>query len=65
MRYYLIAGEPSGDLHASRLMKALKVQGVGLYGLYSGAAPPTYYSSQYENVQGGCQELASRCCNPC
>ena len=25
MRYYLIAGEPSGDLHASRLMKALKV----------------------------------------
>lgn len=25
MRYYLIAGEPSGDLHASRLMQALKV----------------------------------------
>ena len=25
MRYYLIAGEPSGDLHASRLLKALKV----------------------------------------
>ena len=24
MRYYLIAGEASGDLHASRLMKALK-----------------------------------------
>ena len=24
MRYYLIAGEPSGDLHASRLMRSLK-----------------------------------------
>ena len=24
MRYYLIAGEASGDLHASNLMKALK-----------------------------------------
>ena len=24
MKYYLIAGEASGDLHASNLMKALK-----------------------------------------
>ena len=24
MKYYLIAGEASGDLHASQLMKALK-----------------------------------------
>ncbi|KAA6305050.1 Lipid-A-disaccharide synthase, partial [termite gut metagenome] len=24
MKYYLIAGEASGDLHASRLMAALK-----------------------------------------
>ena len=24
MKYYLIAGEASGDLHASRLMKSLK-----------------------------------------
>ena len=24
MKYYLIVGEPSGDLHASRLMRALK-----------------------------------------
>ena len=65
MRYYLIAGEPSGDLHASRLLKALKVHDpqaefryfggdlmaaeggtlVKHYGLYSGAAPSTYYSS--------------------
>lgn len=26
MRYYLIAGEASGDLHASNLMKALKAE---------------------------------------
>jgi len=26
MRYYLIAGEASGDLHASNLMKELKKQ---------------------------------------
>jgi len=26
MKYYIIAGEPSGDLHASNLMKALKTQ---------------------------------------
>ena len=26
MKYYLIAGEASGDLHASRLMKSLKKQ---------------------------------------
>ena len=26
MRYYLIAGEASGDLHASHLMRALKAQ---------------------------------------
>ena len=25
MRYYVIAGEPSGDLHASSLLKELKV----------------------------------------
>lgn len=24
MKYYLIAGEASGDLHASRLMRAIK-----------------------------------------
>ena len=24
MRYYLIAGEPSGDLHGANLMKGLK-----------------------------------------
>ena len=28
MKYYIIAGEPSGDLHASNLMKALKAQDV-------------------------------------
>ena len=26
MKYYLIVGEASGDLHASNLMKALKVE---------------------------------------
>ncbi|MDO7703633.1 MAG: lipid-A-disaccharide synthase, partial [Flavobacteriaceae bacterium] len=26
MKYYIIAGEASGDLHASNLMKALKVK---------------------------------------
>ena len=26
MKYYLIVGEASGDLHASNLMKALKAQ---------------------------------------
>ena len=26
MRYYLIAGEPSGDLHGANLMKGLKAQ---------------------------------------
>ena len=26
MKYYLIAGEASGDLHASHLMSALKVE---------------------------------------
>lgn len=26
MKYYLIAGEASGDLHASRLMRALRQQ---------------------------------------
>ncbi|WP_430932997.1 lipid-A-disaccharide synthase [Saccharicrinis sp. 156] len=26
MKYYIIAGEPSGDLHASNLMKSLKVE---------------------------------------
>jgi lipid-A-disaccharide synthase len=26
MKYYIIAGEPSGDLHAAKLMKGLKVQ---------------------------------------
>ena len=25
MRYYLIAGEPSGDLHGANLMKGLKL----------------------------------------
>lgn len=29
MKYYLIAGEASGDLHASNLMKALKLQDAG------------------------------------
>ena len=26
MNYYIIVGEPSGDLHASRLMRALKAE---------------------------------------
>ena len=26
MKYYLIVGEASGDLHASRLMRSLKLQ---------------------------------------
>ena len=29
MKYYLIAGEASGDLHASRLMQALKEEDPG------------------------------------
>ena len=29
MKYYLIAGEASGDLHASNLMRALKAQDAG------------------------------------
>ncbi len=29
MKYYIIAGEPSGDLHGSNLMKALKVEDEG------------------------------------
>ena len=36
MKYYLIAGEASGDLHASNLMKALKREDPAAEALLSG-----------------------------
>ena len=63
MKYYLIAGEASGDLHASRLMQALKQQdaeaqfrffGGDLMTAVGGERVRHYrelaYSSQYEDV---------------
>ena len=37
MRYYLIAGEPSGDLHGANLMKGLKAHDPCL--LYTSPSP--------------------------
>ena len=68
MKYYLIAGEASGDLHASHLMKELKRQDsdaqfrffggdmmatVGVYGFYSRLAASAYHSEEYAHVQAG------------
>ena len=46
MKYYLIAGEASGDLHASHLMKELKRQDSRL-------AASAYHSEEYAHVQAG------------
>lgn len=45
MKYYLIVGEASGDLHASRLMAALKVHDAG--------AEFRYYGGDLMQEQGG------------
>ena len=45
MRYYLVAGEASGDLHGANLMKALKVE--------DGNAEFRYYGGDKMKAQGG------------
>ncbi len=45
MRYYIIAGERSGDLHASNLMKALKAQ--------DGQAEFRFWGGDYMQAVGG------------
>lgn len=45
MRYYLIAGEASGDLHASRLMRALREQDAG--------AEFRYFGGEAMQAEGG------------
>src|SRR5690554_432010 len=55
MKYYLIAGEPSGDLHGSNLMHALKK--------YDPGAEFRYFGGDLMKEQGGtlvkhCREMA-------
>lgn len=45
MRYYLIAGEPSGDMHAANLMRSLKTQ--------DPAADFRYYGGDKMQAEGG------------
>ena len=52
MRYYLIAGEASGDLHASRLMMALKEQ--------DAAAEFRFYGGDFMQSAGGVRVIHYR-----
>ena len=76
MKYYLIVGEASGDLHASHLMKELKARDAeadfrflggdlmkaqGGTLVYSRVAPFAHDTAQYEGVQTGRVGMESRC----
>ena len=57
MKYYLIVGEASGDLHASHLMAALKEEDPG----YPCAATFADHFCQHEEMQGGHRGVVARC----
>ena len=70
MKYYLIVGEASGDLHASRLMNSLKLQdaeaefrffGGDLMAAVGGTCVKHYKDMAY---MGYCS-VAARCGYPC
>ena len=69
MKYYLIAGEASGDLHASRLMHSLKKQDAEASFRFIGgdmmaAAPCPYHTAQHGAMQGRHHEMGTRRGNP-
>ena len=59
MKYYLIAGEASGDLHASRLMQSLR--------LYDPEAEFRFFGGDLMTKAGGNWPTwdSSRCCCTC
>ena len=76
MKYYLIVGEASGDLHASRLMRSLKkidefaefrffggdlMAAEGLYGLCACTATFGYHLFEHEEMQGRYCEMEAGC----
>ena len=53
MKYYLIAGEASGDVHGANLMRGKAHQALprfGLYGLLGGGYESAHHSSQYRSL---------------
>ena len=72
MKYYLIVGEASGDLHASRLMRSLKnVDEFAEFRFFGGdlmaaeGGTRVNHLFQYEEMQGRYCEMETGCGNPC
>ena len=62
MKYYLIAGEASGDLHAANLMRAIReCDPQAEFRFWGGDAMPSASLEKYNFVQERFGSLSSRC----
>ena len=57
MKYFLIAGEASGDLHAGRLIKAIRKN--------DDNASFAFFGGDCMEHAAGCRPITPRCCAIC